>query len=86
MYRLMDAKHRETMKEVNIYIYRFQTNLDENIGYILRKMYRKKVIFSTFVSKSSTNMVVLKEGHPPTPVFTKEDILAFYSGDLAEFE
>ena len=85
LYDLLRRDSKEIMTDKGIYIFRFQTDYDENLSFIARQMSRKNFFEYTFVSKNSVTMVVPKKGEAPIPIFSMEDLQPLYDGNLNDF-
>ena len=86
IFNLLSNKNRKTMKEKKVNIFRYQTNLDERLGFLARQMFKKNILYSTFVSRNTINMVIPNEGDKPAPVYSEQDLQKFYDGQLSEFD
>ena len=74
----MSPKLRKKMKEVKIWINRFQTKHDQNISLICSKLRRANLIHSQLVDKHHITNVVRTEGVVPIPISKVEDFVEVY--------
>ena len=84
MYELLSPRVRGLLKPFNLSLYRFQTPQDEELSFLARRLYQQGEIAGTFTNMGHITMVVPKTGAKPVPIYSKDDLQQFTSGDITE--